>query len=809
MVNNCLLHNLDIDFLLNQKEVTDAKQNINKLSTGSIYFTIDLTETIRKSLFENLGLDLSNINSIPMRWIKGDTHPHIDRSRSSDSFSNTYLAYLTDSPGELIVDGTSFPISKGNAYVFSEGLSHETVGTGSEPRLLLGPMNENGISVGTLTIQASGETDTIYIKYIEDPSGIGTGIFYKINNGSYNGISFPTTIENTNTDYTLNVLFETDIVLNNQISYFICNTNNIQFGSTSLNSDGSRPIITIDGVANYAGLILNGYNTPSTGKNNIYVFNLEINAINGSELSSDGGWIGQVYFGKDATNNFIINCSSSGPIIDGGGGIIGGYSGSGSGSTLYITGCSSDGNTGVYSGGIIGFYAGFNGGQVICENCWSTGALGQYAGGIFGFYAGNNTGLAQAIKCYSSGAIGDEAGGIFGRDAGYDNGTAEANKCYSQGIIGTDAGGIFGSYAGSNGGTTTATNCYSSGGTTTPGNGIYGSNVVDDNPIRCYVANGNWSDSVANTFLIDGIPNPIVGTIWVASGGENYPYELNNMGYSPYTIENIVFQGVGGIPILNQAYNLSISSGGSSIAAIRPSYSYEILNKSGGDSGSYGTITMNDNTGIISTTSATKSGSYIITMRNTGSYNITSFSLTVTQNIIPDIIPNTPICFPAGTPVLTDQGEIAIEKIDTKTHTIRGQKIVAITESIPGDSYLVCIEKNSLSYSVPNRRTIISKDHKIMCHGKLVRAEYLIQYIPTIYRIPYNKEKLYNVLLKDYSTMSINNLIVETMNPHNVLAKIYAGNYTATEKNKMIKIINKLTIQERKKSVISRNMDMA
>jgi hypothetical protein len=96
-----------------------------------------------------------------------------------------------------------------------------------------------------------------------------------------------------------------------------------------------------------------------------------------------------------------------------------------------------------------------------------------------------------------------------------------------------------------------------------------------------------------------------------------------------------------------------------------------------------------------------------------------------------------------------------------------------------------------------------------MCHGKLVRAEYLIQYIPTIYRIPYNKEKLYNVLLKDYSTMSINNLIVETMNPHNVLAKIYAGNYTATEKNKMIKIINKLTIQERKKSVISRNMDMA
>jgi hypothetical protein len=176
---------------------------------------------------------------------------------------------------------------------------------------------------------------------------------------------------------------------------------------------------------------------------------------------------------------------------------------------------------------------------------------------------------------------------------------------------------------------------------------------------------------------------------------------------------------------------------------------------------------------------------------------------------IPDIIPNIPICFLAGTPVLTDQGEIAIEKIDTTKHTIRGQKIVAITESIPDDSYLVCIEKNSLSYNVPNRRTIISKDHKIMCDKTLVRAEYLIQYIPTIYRIPYYKERLYNVLLKDYSTMSVNNLLVETMNPNNILAKIYSGNYTTTERNKIIKLLNKITARERKRSVISRNIHMA
>ena len=783
MIKSYTLSDLDINFL-NIPEVIKAKQQIDKLSDGSIYFSIDGFDIIKNILYENLGTDLFKLNSIPMRWIKGDTKPHIDNGIKS--FEKTYLVYLTDSQGELIIDSKSYPINKGNAYVFDEGLSHQTVGTGSEPRLLLGPMSESGISVGgATTIQANGATEIIYIRY-----DAGSGTTYKINNGSYNGFSLPLTIENINPlSSTLQVLFETDIVLSNPIWYIICGSESIQFGSTSLNSDGTRPIITIDGVTNYPGLISNGTSS-SSGYSNIYIFNLEVRAINGSNQPSDGGWIGQSYFGKQSSNNFIINCSSSGPIIDGGGGIIGGYSGSESGASLYITGCSSSGISGSYSGGIIGFYAGYLGGQVICESCWSTGFIGTYAGGIFGFYAGNATGLAEAIKCYSTGFIGTEAGGIFGSYAGYDNGTAIAQKCYSQGPTagGSDAGGIFGSYAGFNNGQTPATNCYSSE-VFTLGNGIYGSN-------------GSWSDLVANSQLT-GTPNPIVGTIWVASGGMNYPYELNNMGYTPYTIENIVFQGVGGTSILNQSYNQSISVGESSLAAIRNGYSYDILKKTGGSASSYGTIIMNDNTGIISTTSATLSGTYIITLRNTGSYNITTFTLTVNE------VPNVPICFPAGTPVLTDQGEIEIDKINIKNHTIKRQKIIAITQSIPDDSYLICIEKNSLAYNVPNRRTIISKDHKIMCDKKLVRAEYLIQYIPTIYKIPYNKQKLYNVLLNEHSTMMINNLIVETMNPNNILAKVYSGNYTTIKKNEIIRLLNKITTQKRKKSIMSKNIYIA
>lgn len=799
MVNIYVLSDLDSDFLLNQPETIIAKENVDKLSSGSIYFTINLNKQLRETLFNNLALDLTNIDSIPMRWIKGDTKPHIDRG--GKNFDKTYLAYLTDSPGELIIDSKSYPINKGNAYIFDEGLSHETIGTGFEPRLLLGPMSESGISVGSGIGGDGGET--IYIRQ----QGIGQPIQYSADRIFWNNFYvYSIIVTNYNTAKgILKIEFITDITFDISIGdtygFFYCNSDNIQFGSTSLKEDGTRPIITINGITGYPGLIRNGTNLLN-GFNNIYVFNLNI-SVNNSTLVSNGGWIGQSYFGKGASNNFIVNCSSNGPIIDAGGGIIGGYSGSQSGATLYIIGCSSSGGSGRYSGGIIGFYAGQNEGVVTCENCWSTGAINQDNGGIFGYYAGDG-GFVRAFKCYSMGAIGGlDSGGIYGPFAG-NAGTAQAQDCYSQGFLAADAGGIYGSGAASDSGLATASNCYSLG-TETSNNGIFkGGTSGNRYANNCYSANGSWSDISAKSNLI-GTPNPVVGTTWVASGGVNYQYELNNMGYTPYTIENIVFQGVGETPILNQSYNQTILIGESSLASIRPGYSYDKMNISGGSPSSYGTITINDNTGVISTTSTTTPGTYTITIRNTGSYNITSFTLSVIQNITPNI----PICFPAGTPVLTDQGEIAIEKIDIKKHTNRGQQIVAITESIPDDYYLICIEKNSLAYNIPNRRTIISKDHKIMYYKKLVRAEYLIQYIPTIYKIPYNKQKLYNVLLNEYSTMSVNNMIVETMNPNNALAKVYSGNYTRKEKNELIKLLNKVTTQERKKSVITRNMFIA
>jgi hypothetical protein len=109
-----------------------------------------------------------------------------------------------------------------------------------------------------------------------------------------------------------------------------------------------------------------------------------------------------------------------------------------------------------------------------------------------------------------------------------------------------------------------------------------------------------------------------------------------------------------------------------------------------------------------------------------------------------------------------------------------------------------------LAHNVPNRRTIISKDHKIFINKKLVCAENLVERIPSVYKIKYNKERLYNVLLDNYSTMSVNNLIVETMDPANPVAKIYTSMYTVEHKNHLIKLLNKQNIDAKNKTSLSR-----
>ena len=155
-----IFSNDEIEYLNQLPEVREAKMKLDEtLTYNVVYFNIKLTENLKNSLTNCFGLDFSTVTEIQMRWIKGDTSPHIDSG--STKFENTYLAYINNSEGEFIIDNTSYPITANTAFKFNEGLLHMTTNTGEVPRLLLGPMNELVNPVGASVNYFASETDAL------------------------------------------------------------------------------------------------------------------------------------------------------------------------------------------------------------------------------------------------------------------------------------------------------------------------------------------------------------------------------------------------------------------------------------------------------------------------------------------------------------------------------------------------------------------------------------------------------------------------------------------------------------------------
>ena len=141
--------------------------------------------------------------------------------------------------------------------------------------------------------------------------------------------------------------------------------------------------------------------------------------------------------------------------------------------------------------------------------------------------------------------------------------------------------------------------------------------------------------------------------------------------------------------------------------------------------------------------------------------------------IDPEQVLKSEICFLAGTLVKTDQGLVEIQKLNKKIHTLQGKSIVSVTETYCLDDELVKIEKDALRKNYPNKDTIITKRHKIYYHGKMKSAQRFVGKFVGVTLIPYQEEKLYNVLLEDYGKMSIHGMMCETLHPTNPIAKLY------------------------------------
>ena len=195
-------------------------------------------------------------------------------------------------------------------------------------------------------------------------------------------------------------------------------------------------------------------------------------------------------------------------------------------------------------------------------------------------------------------------------------------------------------------------------------------------------------------------------------------------------------------------------------------------------------------TQITCITPAGTAGLVIVTVTDSNSGTSDSLDYTYIKIVISNI------CFPAGTPITTDQGNIPIDKINTDVHTIHNNPIVAITKTITQDTHLVCFEKHALGLNRPNKKTVTSKNHKVYYNGKMTKAHHFIKQFKNVTEIEYNGEILYNVLMDKHDKLKVNNLTFETLDPKNIIAKLYTSNFDEEYKDNIIVMINNSIMQK-------------
>lgn len=321
------------------------------------------------------------------------------------------------------------------------------------------------------------------------------------------------------------------------------------------NGETTQPtIVTVHTVSNYPGFIQNG-SAPASAYSDISVSNIVINS-NASTLADNAGWLGQRYFGSGADGNQVSSCGSGGTLPTG------------------------SGDISAHGGGIIGSDAE----DITITNCYSTGNIGSNAGGIVG-----SSGAGVLVeRSYSTGNIGTNGGGLIGASTLF----PFVTNSYSLGSIGSDAGGLIGalpsslsvslSYVAGNGAALNA--FYGSG----------GSGSVSSSVSEISLGGNGWNTSNASTVLSG------IGTSWISTG-VNIPFKIGVFDASPYADST-----------------QTINAGGSSTGVFGYYSGCSIVSKSGGSSDSYSNITINQDTGAVSTTADVEAGTYTLKVHCAG-----------------------------------------------------------------------------------------------------------------------------------------------------------------------------------------------
>ena len=310
--------------------------------------------------------------------------------------------------------------------------------------------------------------------------------------------------------------------------------------------------------------------------------------------------------------------------------------------------------------------------------------------------------------------------------------------------------------------------------------------VIDGSYI--YVANiglimGSPDEKISKVSLVDG---SIIDASWAT--GLSGPFDLLINGSYMYVSNNFnstisqINMADGSISNANWATGLTGPSG----LAIDGSYMY-VANLG---NGTITQINLADGSIANLNWAGFEDGPFFLDVYNTDLYVSLIGSGTIYRiSLEPEPVPISDICFRANTPIETDQGIIAINKINPNKHTIHNNLIIGITKTITFDKYLIGFKQNALGLNYPTENTVMSKNHKVFYNGKMIEAHKFIGHFENVYKIKYEGEILYNVLMETHSKMRVNNMVCETLHPDHIIAKLYTNNLD-DNKNKIIVNMN-------------------
>jgi hypothetical protein len=126
--------------------------------------------------------------------------------------------------------------------------------------------------------------------------------------------------------------------------------------------------------------------------------------------------------------------------------------------------------------------------------------------------------------------------------------------------------------------------------------------------------------------------------------------------------------------------------------------------------------------------------------------------------------------FPRNTLVTTDQGDVFIQNIDTRVHTINGDTIAAVTSTTVEKDKLVCFVKDAFKPGYPISPTFMTPDHHIFFLGRMCPAEKFVGTWGGVGMLENYDGIVYNVMTAEHRLMLVNQLTCET-------GYFYAPNY--------------------------------